>query len=283
MEVTKKIKKVSNAKPKDGKKTQKEIDEKYQKKTERERVLLRPGMYIGTVQNTTEETWVYNSDTNKMENKIISYNPGILKLFDEIITNASDHSRDHPKKVTKIDVEVDTDAGSISISNDGPGIDIEIHSVHKCYIPELIFANLGSGTNYNDDEKRLKGGMNGLGSKIVGTFSKIFTVETVSRGKKYTQTYKDNLVNIGKPVITSSKKKEGTKIIFFPDLKRFGLNKLSDQMVKVFEKRTLDIGACTEKTVSVSFNGKKLGVKDFEAYIDLYCGSKKESPRVILD
>ena len=63
---------------------------KYDKKTPREHVLLRPDTYIGDVDPTTEEMWIEKEDSIVKEK--ITYTPGFLKIFDEIIVNARDAS-----------------------------------------------------------------------------------------------------------------------------------------------------------------------------------------------
>lgn len=250
-----------------GRSKTKTVEEKYQKLTQKEHVLKRPGMYIGATETEIEPIWVFEGD--KMIEKTMKYNPGILKLFDEIITNASDYSRTNPVK--KIEIRVDQETGTISVLNDGGGIPIEKHKQYGIYVPELIFANFLTGSNYDDTEKRVTGGMNGLGAKLVGTFSKEFNVETVWSGQKYKQTFRDNLDTIEKPKITKvSSSKDYTKITFTPDFKRFGTNKIGDGTFKLLEKRTFDIAACTKRAVSVSFNGAKLGVKDYKEYAKLY-------------
>ena len=111
------------------------------------------------------------------------------------------------------------------------------HKKYGIYVPELIFANFLTGSNYDDTEKRVTGGMNGLGAKLVGTFSKEFSIETVSKGQKYKQTFRDNLDNIGKPKITKvSYSKEYTKISFIPDFKRFGIKKIGDGTCKLLRE-----------------------------------------------
>ena len=69
----------------------KSIEETYQKLSELEHVLHRPGMYIGTTDNTTVERWVFQS--GKFIKKNITYSPGLFKIFDEIVSNAIDHSK----------------------------------------------------------------------------------------------------------------------------------------------------------------------------------------------
>ena len=129
-----------------------------------------------------------------------------------------------------------------------------------------------TSSNYDDSEKRLKGGMNGLGAKLVAAYSDKFIIETVCKGKKYTQVCENNLSNIKKPKIADSKKKDYTKITFYPDFKRFKMKKINEGLMNVLEKRAYDMSACTDKKVNIWFNKEKLKTKDFESYINLNCG-----------
>jgi DNA topoisomerase-2 len=104
--------------------------------------------------------------------------------------------------------------------------------------------------------------------------------KTAKAGKKYTQTYEKNLSVIGKPVITTSTK-EFTKITFYPDFEKFGVQCISDDTNDVLTKRVFDICAITPKYVDVFLNGKKLPIKNFSDYISVYIGNIKTSPRVI--
>jgi len=94
----------------------KSVEDTYQKKTQLEHVLHRPGMYIGDIDFVTAERWIINDD-RVFVRKNVSYSPGLYKIFDEIFTNATDHSqRDQTMK--KIEVTF-SDNGEISIMNDG--------------------------------------------------------------------------------------------------------------------------------------------------------------------
>ena len=73
-------------------------------------------------------------------------------------------------------VTIDVDEGIISVYNNGRRIPIEIHSKEKIYIPELILDHLLSGSNYNDDKKKLTGGHNGFGAKLANIYSHEFTI-----------------------------------------------------------------------------------------------------------
>ena len=146
----------------------------------------------------------------------------------------------------------------------------------------MIFSHLRTSTNYNKDEKKIVGGKNGFGFKLVLIYSKWGKIETVDhiRGKKYKQTFRDNLTTIEKPKIRKSKSGPYTKVEFLPDYERFGIQNLTDDMFNLFKKRTYDIGIVTDKKVKVKFNGKLVHNKNFEQYIDQYIGPKSESKRV---
>ena len=127
--------------------------ENYKKYTQIEHVLERPGMYVGDTKDIVSDCWTINPDNNTAHNKICKWNPGVYKIFDEILTNASDEVQRN-KKVTCIKVDI-TDDGDISVYNDS-GIPIEIHPEYNIYIPELIFANLLTTSNHDDTKKRTR-------------------------------------------------------------------------------------------------------------------------------
>ena len=248
--------------------------EVYKKFTQIEHILARPGMYVGDTKCTTENCWVI--EENKAIFKLCKWNPGIFKIFDEILVNAADEVQRN-NSVTCIKVNIGNN--EISIYNDS-GIPIEIHPEYKIYIPELIFSNLLTSSNYDDTKKRTTGGLNGLGAKLTAIFSESFTVETAKDGKKYTQTYENNLSKINKPKIGTSKN-EYTKITFKPDFEKFGVSGITDDTMAILSKRVFDICAITNKNVSVYLNNKKLTIKDFSEYISVYIGPKKNCSRVI--
>ena len=82
-----------------------------------------------------------------------------------------------------IKVIINQEENLISIKNGGKGIPIEIHKEYKIYIPELIFGNLLTSSNYNDDVKKVTGGRNCLGAKLNNIYSKKFIVETADKKK----------------------------------------------------------------------------------------------------
>lgn len=270
----------------------------YKKVDQREHVLLRPGMYVGSTDVDACTTWVFDEEKQRMVHRQISYIPALYKIFDEILMNAVDHSvrlkrqaassapdaKPVVNPLRKISVDIDRQSGAITVMNDGDGIDVEMHPEHGCYVPELIFGHLLTSANYDDsaDADRTIGGQNGIGAKACNIFSSEFVVETVdaSRKKLYVQRFCDNMQAVGKPEVKYCAKKPYTKITFTPDYARFGLERLPDDMHSLFVKRVYDVTAVTDADVAVFLNGSKLEYKTFERYVDLYIGERSEAVRV---
>jgi len=272
-------------------KTNAEIDNKYKKHELRSHIYSRPAMYIGTIEPNTIDTFIVDN-SNKIIKKQVSYIPGLFKIFDEAIVNAIDHSvrtraeiaegKTETIIVKNIKVLINKATGIIEIFNDGNGIEIIKHGDYGIWIPEMIFGELLTSSNYDDDVIRTVGGVNGLGIKLVNIFSKEFTIETVDhiRKKIYKQTFKDNLTVKETPEIKACQKKPYTKITFLPDYEKFGLSGMTDDIYDLFKKRVYDVSACTHATVNVYLNDIKIPVKDFEKYVDLFLDTKTVQPRI---
>lgn len=150
--------------------SKKDASSQYQKLTQLEHILKRPDTYIGSVEPTESKMWIFNAETKSMEYKDVTIVPGLYKIFDEILVNAADNKIRDPK-MDRLDVTIDAEANTISVKNNGKGIPIEIHKKEKIYIPELIFGNLLTSSNYDDDEKKVTGGRNGYGAKVCVLFT----------------------------------------------------------------------------------------------------------------
>jgi DNA topoisomerase-2 len=270
----------------------------YQKKTDKQHVLDNPDTYTGSMDKTEYDTYIYDEESSSIIRKSLTIIPGLYKLFDEGIVNCRDHqvrmdtkianksetgasetgaSADAkpPIPVSQISISISED-GTITMSNDGNGIDVIEHPEHKLWIPEMIFAHLRTSTNYNKQEKKIVGGKNGFGVKLVFIWSSWGKIETVdhTRGLKYIQEFSDNLNVIHKPKITKSSVKPYTTITFKPDYKRLGIEALSPDMISLFKRRVYDIAAITSKKIKVKYNDVLVPVKNFQNYVDMYIGSK---------
>jgi DNA topoisomerase-2 len=268
-----------------------DLAKQYQRKTDKQHILDNPDTYIGSVENVDAEMWVFNDATSKIELKHIEYIPGLYKLFDEGIVNCRDHvirmihsSSIEKKFVTHIDTTI-TEDGTITLMNDGNGIDIAKHPEHGIWIPEMIFGHLRTSTNYDKDEKKIVGGKNGFGFKLVLIWSTYGRVETVdhTRGLKYVQEFRNNLDVIGPPTITKCSGKPYTKVMFKPDYARLRVGGLTPDMLSLLKKRVYDIAAVTDhsvKKVKINYNETVVPIKNFAQYIDMYLGGKDEVKRI---
>ena len=250
--------------------------EEYEEKDLRTHIFETTDTYAGSDQMITAPLANMREDDNIIKITDKQYIPVIYKMFDEIIVNARDQrerlkSREGAIQLTEIKVSVDKETGVVSIYNNGDSIRIEKHS-SGVYNPHLIFGRLLTSGNYKKGEKRTVGGKNGYGAKIVNIFSDRFNVEIIDRStkKKYVQTFTKNMTEFTEPVITKSNAKPYTKITWKTDFKRFEIDGFTDDMISLMKRRVYDIAGVTDNKVSVYYNDKKLNIKSFKDYIELY-------------
>jgi DNA topoisomerase-2 len=237
----------------------------YEKLTHVEHILKRPDSYIGSVVPDVVDTWRLNGDY--FERTHVTIAPGLVKIFDEILVNAIDQHTLHPKKVTRIDVS--WDESSVTVRNNGDGIPIKMHEKEKVWLPELIFGHLLTSSNYDDTKERTTGGRNGYGAKLTNVFSNQFHVTVVSGGKKYTQTWSNNMASVTPPNIKEFKGSTGVEVQFVPDWKKFGISQFSEDFKTLIERRVWDAAAwCTK--AHVYLNGSRIHVNSFEDYAKMH-------------
>jgi len=242
----------------------KKIEDKYKVLDQISHILLRPGTYVGSNKPNTSIKNIIIGD--KIHQKEITYIPSFIKIFDEVVTNSVDeHQRN--RLLNKIDVTIDRENNTISVRDNG-GITIQIHKEHNQYVPEVIFGNLMSGSNYDDTDKRTVAGLNCLGSKLTNVFSKEFIVSSCDGKKHFTQIFKNNMREREQPIIKKSKDNH-TQITYKPDLSQFGIESIDDDHFKLIEKRVYDL-AGVNPNINFTFNGVKLNFKTFEDYVKIY-------------
>ena len=250
--------------------------EQYEKKELRQHIYDTPDTYVGGIDKINEVLPLYNE--NKICFKEIEYIPALLNIFNEILVNARDQivrlqgqEGSNIIQVSNVKINFNEDL-SITILNDGNGIIVKEHEKEKIYIPQLIFGELLTSSNYKKGEKRIVGGKNGYGAKLANIFSQEFTVETVDHINKlkYTQTWGKNMTKCNEPIINKYQGKPYTKITWKIDFKRFGLQKYSKDMLSLMHRRIYDIAGITDKSINVTLNDEKINIKSFLDYINLY-------------
>ncbi|XP_010279879.1 PREDICTED: DNA topoisomerase 2-alpha, partial [Phaethon lepturus] len=257
----------------DGTKKQLSVEHIYQKKTQLEHILLRPDTYIGSVELVTQQMWVFDEDVG-LNCRDVTFVPGLYKIFDEILVNAADNKQ-RDKSMSCIKVTIDVENNTISVWNNGKGIPVVEHKVEKVYVPALIFGQLLTSSNYDDNEKKVTGGRNGYGAKLCNIFSTKFTVETACHEYKklFKQTWTDNMGKAGEMKLKYFDGEDYTCVTFQPDLSKFKMTILDKDIVALMSRRAYDIAGST-KDVKVFLNGQRLPVKGFRSYVDLYLKDK---------
>lgn len=260
----------------------KTIEEKYQEMSEREHILERSGMWIGSTKEEEAQMFLYNRDTAKMELKDVTYIPGMLKLVDEIISNSCDeYRRKDNLGLNKIEVSVALNGTMLSVYDNG-GIPVVKHKTAGCYVPEFIFGRLRTSSNYDDTEDRNVVGTNGVGSSLSNVFSKSFIVETADKKNSIAIKWHNNMeecIDHGTPKKT---KEHFTKTTFELDFSRFDTqNKFyTEEFVEILHKRCID-AAVANPGIEVIFNvydktfsnieySETWKFDKFDEYIDLY-------------
>ncbi|KAL8274060.1 hypothetical protein Esti_001902 [Eimeria stiedai] len=256
------------------------VAQRYQKKSQLEHILLRPDSYIGSTEVSTQQLWVMPEGATRMQQKSICFAPGLYKIVDEILVNAADVKAREAEggaapraKMTAIKVSVDPVENTIRVWNDGDGIPVVIHKEHQVYVAELIFGQLLTSDNYDDTEARVTGGRNGFGAKLTNIFSTYFEVECADsrRKQKIKVVWRDNMGKQQPPVLTPfNGNGDYVAVKFKPDLARFGMSGLDEDLISLLRKRCYDL-AGTSGT-AVYWNGTRLPVKNFVDYVGLYLG-----------
>ena len=253
----------------------------YKKHTHHQHILELPDTYVGSTKTNEEVRWLF--DGIKMVYKRIKFNPGLYKIFDEIVVNARDEfvrstMTAGMTPIKRIDISVTNKDGDciISVENDGDGIPIE-ENAEGVMIPEMIFGQLLTSSNYDKTEQKVVGGRNGYGGKVSNILSKLFTIDikNPASGKQYTQSWYNNMFQVEKPSIKKTTSKTGfVKVTFIPDQARFhgAFNEAGviEDMFSVFYTRTIELAGLVGKDAKVTWNGAVIASNTFEKYIKLF-------------
>jgi len=246
---------------------------RYEKKTQVEHILLRPDVYVGSMEQTQKTMMVFDATEKNMELRPITYIPGLLKIFDEILVNAADNKH-RDANTDRIEVKINKNMGTVSIRNNGKGIPVVKHGKYNnIYIPELVMGNLLAGSNFDDDKARLVGGRHGYGAKLTNIFSSEFSVETADTKEKlhYKQVWKNNMSECVPPEIRPLQPGETdfTQVSFKVDLKRFKIAKLDQDTVDLWSRRVWDVAGCNP-SVKCFLNSKRCKIKDLGTLASLF-------------
>lgn len=240
--------------------------------SDRDHVLLRPGMYIGDTHVRSMKKLLLRGDSIREEE--IVYNQGLERIFLEVLYNAADNcERSVRDGVDPGTISVIVKNGTVVVKNFGNPFPIG-EEVDGMYAPERALGMLRSGSNFETTNRSLSG-TNGVGSTITNIFSTVFDVKVfnhIEKKKMHIQ-WKNNMV-LSKKEIDEYDGPSYTKISFIADFSKFydsdtefecmGIRSYSNDMIDSYAKHCIDVALTS--SVPVIFNNRVFNISDIHTY-----------------
>lgn len=245
----------------------------YQKLTHREHVLQIPDTYIGSAtRNVRPERIIFQNPESKTQNfnsKIINLDwpQGAERTYLEILYNAADNAkRSYEAKIDPGFIDITMDEYTITITNSGLVIPIGIMpGSTNTYVPESIFGELLTSSNYDQGKDKSVSGRNGYGAKITNVFSKYFSIMIYNPDplykKQYFQSWSDNMGIRNEPIIQDYYETVSqVQVQFTLDFPRFGYDKYPQEVFFLYMTLAANISFTCK--IPIIFNGVKLNFSD---------------------
>lgn len=246
-----------------------------------EHVKLRPGMYVGSTAPSMSERWVIDHSDGQFKSRRVDKEmvPALLKIFDEVVSNAGDAAqRDENVTTITIGAVVLEQKLTFSVRNDGRGVPTDLDETMKIPVAQMIVGELLAGENFGDDREKVVG-QNGLGGKLANIFSTSFKASTrhAPTGNVWNGEWKDGMELVSSKVKTGTPGKAGFFDVFFVPNQELTVGATDDDAMAVYLRRALDLAVTVRPGVSVTFNGIKLCTEkkplEFKKYATILLGA----------
>ena len=233
-----------------------------------EAVRKRPGMYIGSISSRGLHHLVYEIVDNSVDEALAGFCLSI-----EVIINEDN---------------------SISVSDDGRGIPIDIQKKAGVSALEVVFTILHAGGKFGGGGYKVSGGLHGVGASVVNALSKNLEVRVYKDGKIHEMKFERGNVSQKLRVVGEcSKEKHGTQVRFLPDDSIFEETVYDYNILRVRLRETAFLTKNLKITLKDNREEKREesfhyegGIKEFVEYLNkgkeaiykniLYCEGEKE-------
>lgn len=234
------------------------------KLSDREHIVHRPSMYIGSISNEQHETAIFENvfEEPKLQTKQLTYAPGLIKIINEVIDNSVDVIIKTGKGST---IKVKLSEDKVEVQDDSTGFPMpEKFKTSKNRsledfedLPVVIaLGNARAGSNFNDEDNLGQMGTNGVGAFATNCFSKRFVCVTKTQDTTTKVEWRDNAL-LHSCNIDYKKSESGTNITFWPDLAKFSLTEISEDVKDVIRTR-LVVLSLTYPDIKFYFDGKRI-------------------------
>jgi len=195
-------------------------------------VRKRPGMYIGGVGSA-----------------------GLHHLVWEIVDNSVDEAMNG--HATEINVTLHKDGQSVSVSDNGRGIPVDIHPTHKKSALEIVYSTLHAGGKFEGDNYKTSGGLHGVGASVVNALSSKVQVTVKRDGAEWQIEFSRGVV-VSKLKKLGAAKGSGTTVFFHPDPTIFPKIDFNADTIR----DRLEIASYLHRGVKVVFSDETSGKKE---------------------
>ena len=169
-----------------------------------EHVRKRPAMYIGDI-----------------------HSRGLHHLVYEIVDNSIDETLGGFNDYIHVAINPD---GSVTVTDRGRGIPVDMHPVKKKSALELVMTVIGAGGKFDKGAYKVSGGLHGVGASVVNALSEWCEVEVYRDGKVYMQAYRRGVPQ-GDVKEIGTTDKRGTKVSFKPDHEIFKITEFRKDII----------------------------------------------------